>query len=169
MYALTIKQPWASAIVLGLKSVENRTWPTGYRGPLAIHAGLRVDPEGVEILATAGIDPGALFEGPGLPDRGPGLFGAQGPQGLPRRAIVGVVDLVDVVRYPTGDHGRGPRKRVSRPPDPHGLADDPLACGPWCWILRNSRILPRPIPCPGQQSLWEITDPAILREMQNAE
>lgn len=40
MYALTIKQPWASAIMAGLKRVENRTWRTDYRGPLAIHAGL---------------------------------------------------------------------------------------------------------------------------------
>lgn len=37
--ALTICQPWAWAIVHGAKRVENRTWPTRYRGWLAIHAG----------------------------------------------------------------------------------------------------------------------------------
>jgi hypothetical protein len=37
--ALTVKQPWASVIATGAKSVENRTWPTKYRGRLAIHAG----------------------------------------------------------------------------------------------------------------------------------
>ena len=37
--ALTVLQPWAWAIAAGHKRVENRTWATGYRGPLAIHAG----------------------------------------------------------------------------------------------------------------------------------
>lgn len=39
MKALTICQPWAWAIVHGAKRIENRTWPTGYRGELLIHAG----------------------------------------------------------------------------------------------------------------------------------
>ena len=40
MKALTICQPWAELIAQGAKRVENRTWRTHYRGPLAIHAGL---------------------------------------------------------------------------------------------------------------------------------
>jgi hypothetical protein len=39
MKALTICQPYAELIMLGEKRVENRTWSTPYRGPLAIHAG----------------------------------------------------------------------------------------------------------------------------------
>ena len=39
MRALTICQPYAHLIVIGEKRVENRTWATRYRGPLAIHAG----------------------------------------------------------------------------------------------------------------------------------
>lgn len=39
MKALTIQQPHASLIASGQKWVENRTWKTSYRGPLAIHAG----------------------------------------------------------------------------------------------------------------------------------
>jgi len=38
MRAITIKQPWASLIVEGLKDIENRTWATKYRGPVLIHA-----------------------------------------------------------------------------------------------------------------------------------
>lgn len=52
MYALTVKQPWASAIMAGLKRVENRTWRTDYRGPLAIHAGSSIDPAGEEVLGA---------------------------------------------------------------------------------------------------------------------
>jgi len=37
--ALTVKQPWASLIMAGLKDVENRTWKTNFRGTLVIHAG----------------------------------------------------------------------------------------------------------------------------------
>lgn len=39
MKALSIRQPYAWLIVNGLKDVENRTWRTGYRGPVLIHAG----------------------------------------------------------------------------------------------------------------------------------
>jgi len=39
MKALTIHQPYAHLIVHGIKKVENRSWVTGYRGPLVIHAG----------------------------------------------------------------------------------------------------------------------------------
>lgn len=39
MKALTICQPYADMILRGEKPIENRTWPTSYRGPLAIHAG----------------------------------------------------------------------------------------------------------------------------------
>ena len=40
MKALTICNPYAWLIATGKKRVENRTWYTGYRGPLASHAGL---------------------------------------------------------------------------------------------------------------------------------
>ena len=39
MYALSIHQPWAWAILNVGKNVENRRWRTRYRGPLLIHAG----------------------------------------------------------------------------------------------------------------------------------
>lgn len=38
MKALTIKAPWAWAIIHAGKDAENRTWATSYRGPLAIHS-----------------------------------------------------------------------------------------------------------------------------------
>lgn len=38
MKTLSIRQPWADLIAKGHKQIENRTWPTSYRGPLLIHA-----------------------------------------------------------------------------------------------------------------------------------
>jgi hypothetical protein len=69
---LTVRQPWASLIVDGIKDVENRSWSTDYRGRLWIHAGAsRVDdePDYRELAADA-----------------------------PRGVVLGSVTLVDVVR-----------------------------------------------------------------------
>ena len=45
MYAITLHQPWASLIALGIKTVETRSWPAPARlmgQTIAIHAGKRV-------------------------------------------------------------------------------------------------------------------------------
>ena len=41
MKVLTLHQPWASLVALGVKTIETRSWSTKYRGPLAIHAGAK--------------------------------------------------------------------------------------------------------------------------------
>ncbi len=46
MKALSIKQPWASMIAEGLKTIETRTWPTFYRGELLIVSSKRPSDEG---------------------------------------------------------------------------------------------------------------------------
>jgi hypothetical protein len=78
MKIISIKQPWASLIVHGLKDVENRTWPTRYRGPLIIHASKRAD----DISATD------------IERR----FGVRLPCELPLGGIVGATEIVDCVR-----------------------------------------------------------------------
>ena len=47
MKAITVRQPWAWAIIYGQKDVENRTRNIAgsYRGPVVIHAGKSLDPE----------------------------------------------------------------------------------------------------------------------------
>ena len=42
MKALTVRQPWAWAIVHAGKRIENRTRRTNFRGRFYIHAGLAV-------------------------------------------------------------------------------------------------------------------------------
>ncbi len=51
MKALSLRQPWASMIADGRKTIETRTWRTRYRGPLAIHASAHP----YEYLPTGGI------------------------------------------------------------------------------------------------------------------
>src|SRR4051812_36591026 len=41
MKCLSIRQPYAFAIVMGYKPVENRDWKTPFRGRVLIHAGLK--------------------------------------------------------------------------------------------------------------------------------
>lgn len=37
-HALSLKQPWATLLALGLKTIEVRRWPTARRGRVLIHA-----------------------------------------------------------------------------------------------------------------------------------
>lgn len=41
MKAMTLWQPYAQAIALGLKKYETRSWATRHRGPIAIHASMQ--------------------------------------------------------------------------------------------------------------------------------
>ena len=77
---LTIRQPWAWAVVHGGKDVENRSWPTQHRGALLVHAGSAFEPDGYEVVKE-------LATRPPPP-----------AQDLVRGAIIGVVDVVDCVR-----------------------------------------------------------------------
>lgn len=44
-YALSIRQPWATLLVYGLKTIEVRRWPTARRGRILIHAARGTDPD----------------------------------------------------------------------------------------------------------------------------
>lgn len=149
MKALTVQQPWAWAIIHAGKTVENRTqrwW--SYRGPLAIHAGLRAnqracfDPRIIHASRQAGNGDWASFDDHGT-------LRPSAPMSLPRGAIIGVVDLVDChtaepgcCDSPWADH---------LPPDP--------------WFGRHVTHLiladPRPIEpiiCRGALGLWTVPD-----------
>jgi hypothetical protein len=87
MRIISIKQPWASLIVAGarnietgeitFKDIENRTWPTKYRGPLLIHASGRPDAISQDEIARR--------------------FGVQLGSDAPVGGVVGVADLIDCV------------------------------------------------------------------------
>ena len=48
MKALSLKQPWTTLIVTGIKPIENRKWSTSYRGQLLMHASKTWDKEGAQ-------------------------------------------------------------------------------------------------------------------------
>lgn len=56
MKVLTIKQPFASLIIEGLKEYEFRTWKTKYRGEFLIHAGKGIDKKAMEKFKCFNLD-----------------------------------------------------------------------------------------------------------------
>ena len=86
MRAITLGQPYASALAYGPKRVENRTWPIprSVRLPavIAIHAGLSDWP-----------DDGVRDLWPDYPSR----------VDLPRRSVLGAMRIVRCVRLPSAD------------------------------------------------------------------
>lgn len=130
--ALTVSQPYASMIASGEKWVENRTWPTRYRGRLVIHAGrgtqyltrgqLEKYPSGVlcsvQLVACVELVRGKV----------------PGEQGLTADAVAQLEAAgVDVAAFCQHEHTEGP----------------------FCWVLQNVRRFREPLPARGMPGLWE--------------
>ncbi len=111
MKAISIQQPWAWAILHAGKDIENRSWSTTHRGDVAVHAT-------------------RMQEGYALP---PGVAPPSDDR-LTLRAVIGIVEIVDVVT-------RSPSRWFT---------------GPFGFVLRNPRVLSRPVPCPGNQRIWTV-------------
>lgn len=82
MKALTIRQPFACAILQLGKDVENRSWRTRYEGPLLIHAAAHREQHPREILAEYMSKPPS----------------SESLRNLPLSCIVGIVEITDCVR-----------------------------------------------------------------------
>jgi len=104
--ALTIRQPWAHAVIHGGKIIENRSWSTKFRGPVAIHAG-RASEEGpfFDFVRDRSLIETIGFTREETPD-------------LPRGAVVGIVDIVDCVASDPSPWFEGPYGFVLENPRP---------------------------------------------------
>ena len=159
MKALTIQQPWASLITMGVKIIETRSWSSKYRGPLAIHAGLKkanidddaevweplLDPDRVGRLRTP-LNLGAVVATCELVAVVPiftvdGLFSASGASNRPRVEAEGDEAWFSV-------SGEGDWQDIS-----DQLSYGDFSPGRFAWLLSN--IIPiDPIPVKGHQGLW---------------
>jgi hypothetical protein len=136
MKCLSIRQPWATLIVLGAKRIENRSWETKYRGPLLIHASAALDCDWNAVL-----EPGELIGPDEEVEVKGGRFVLPAINSLPLSAIIGVVTLADCRRFEDL---------------PKELQEHPFASeGCWCWVLEEPKQLAKPFPCKGQLRLWE--------------
>ena len=132
MKALTICQPYAALIVTGEKLVENREWPTNYRGRLLIHAGKSrqwLDDEDEQDFAERG---------------DPLVFGA----------LVGEATLADVLHIAAIQRG----DYDTRYP---WLRDHAHTHGLWCWVLQDVKRYAQPVPWKGAQGLWDFPEASL--------
>lgn len=153
MKAISILQPWASLIAIGAKKIETRSWPTKYRGPLAIHSS-KIPWRFNGKDKTERLIGLTLWES--------GLY--HEPQDLPYGAVIATCNLVDVrymlqgklFRYENGAVIVG--GEIPMPGEPEISFGD-YTPGRYAWILEDVRQLPEPIPARGQQGLWNWEPP----------
>lgn len=132
--AITIRQPWAGAVVLGIKPTENRTWRTHYRGRILIHAGAQ--------QATI------FSRGPLASPSHQAVAALAGNEWTrPAGAIIGSVELVDC--HPDGG--------CCRPWGESAFTDSDGARRQqvWHWVFEDARHF-APVPCRGRQGLWNV-------------
>lgn len=127
MKALTICQPYAELICRGDKFVENRTWETSYRGPLAIHAG----------KSRAWL----MLSGSGKRDARYDILVSDMRFG----AVVAIATLADCLHI---SKIRADVERYAR------LNEHEHTEGPYCWVLESIATLPAPVLEKGSQGLW---------------
>lgn len=171
MKFLTIRQPWASLISLGVKRIETRSWSTSFRGPLAIHAG-KAKPSRDLVRMGQWLTRWDYGEGRYVMSDGLGKWVA-----LPLGAVVAVCDLIDVVPIhpilsPAADRWVSVLRRRSGPDDAYlrsrderGSVTDRVVTdqlpfgdftpGRFAWLLGNVRPID-PVPMKGAQGLRDL-------------
>lgn len=155
MKALTVRQPWASLIAAGVKTIETRSWSTRYRGPLAIHAGMATADFAENLRLWAAL--GEAWDRPSI-----GAFNHVETHAL--GAVVATCTLADVVPIVDAPGMAGhPRVRISgrpgggahvlRPPDGSAAnVTDQLPLGdftPGRYAFLLTDIKPTTERCPG--------------------
>jgi hypothetical protein len=110
--ALSIRQPWASLILLAGKDVENRSWPTYTRGPILIHA--------AQGMTKKEYEEAMGFAYQIAPHRISKLLfnGLLQADNLQRGGIIGSVNLVDCLRRSESPWFQGPNGFALRDPKP---------------------------------------------------
>ena len=148
MKAITIKQPWASLIVEGIKDIENRTWKTSFRGRVLIHAGMNAAP--FSNSPNAAIIKKFIGE---ITKNGTDY--SQYPFG----SIIGSVDIVDCVVNHASIWAEPEYDTICEVGGCHSPTCD--GCGKsktikaYNWVLANPVKFTKPIIARGKLSFWE--------------
>lgn len=154
---LSLWQPWASLVVLGLKRFETRSWSTRHRGELLIHAS--------QPIARSGIPPNV--EAIAVE-----VWGERWLRAVPFGAIVGSVNLDEVYRVERVDQRSDAdlvtfekRLRLSITEDAREIALGDYRDNRFAWKLSNPQ--PRePIACRGRQRLFNL-DPELVAAFEH--
>lgn len=160
MKALTLHQPWASLVAVGVKTIETRSWSTGYRGPLAIHAAKTAPLDGEEVGEwwwTWDVDHGIIVRQPSDANR------SWREHSAPLGAVVATCDLIDVVPFEVLGFWASPTTPQvtvtdEGPPcwlvDTHQCLYGDFSPGRYAWLLGGIEPMDEPIPARGRRGLW---------------
>lgn len=154
--ALSVRQPWAWAIIHAGKDIENRSWQAvnhglRRRGRVAIHASKGMSQfeyeQAADFMHMLGVTCPAAVD-------------------LLRGGIVGSVDIVDVVQGSNGSSSpwyNGPRGLVLRDPQPCDFIPALGALGYFEWRSADPGIVPAPARwmLPKQPAAAAVTQAAI--------
>lgn len=145
---LTVRQPWALALVLGVKPVENRSWVTPHRGELFIHAGKTWErPEVIAAVLDLLRDAGHQ-----IPSEQPDELAEWHPAGA-SGALVGRVNLTHIC-----SDGLDATRAVFMP----SSCSDWAEAGQHHWQMRDARTFSEAIPMRGYQQVWTTAIPSEL-------
>lgn len=133
MKFLSLWQPWATLMALGVKRYETRSWAADYRGDLVIHAAKRIEWDYAS----------ALYRDLGL----------QPPTSFVTGAALCIVRLDDIepIRELTMYLLANARERLC------GDYRD----GRYAWKTSDLRVLPEPVKMRGAQGLRTVEDDAL--------
>lgn len=143
MRVLSIKQPWATLIVRGIKRYEARSWQTPFRGQIALHASSGTAPRVFEDIDASDV------LGSIVCSQGWGESADLKP--LPRMAVVGVVDIVRIVPAAQLWDQLSPEDKVLL------SSGDELPPGSFVWELANPVEI-KPVAVLGQLNLWTLPE-----------
>lgn len=147
MKAITIKQPWASLIVEGIKDIENRTWkcPEKHIGQrVLLHASKTPDKINLDVEGQATVKEIKLLSALNRADEDD-LYGC----------IIGSVEIVDcVINHPSVWAEHSAKKEI-RKNKAGVIFIDEIEIPVYNWVLANPILFPEPIPAKGKLSFWE--------------
>lgn len=133
--ALSLLQPWASLVVMGMKKIETRSWQTTYRGTLFIHASL-----GKKGKALVNEVPFSKY----ISD-----FDA-----LPFGAVIGQVNLDDIVPVENLFYSDAMLNTLTLEEKAFG----DYTKGRYAWLFSEAVMFDKPIPVKGGLGLWKYGD-----------
>ena len=146
MKAISLWQPWASLLVLGEKKIETRSWDTGYRGPLLIHAAKRQNISELIALCADDIYDRALRRAFGIaPDD---IIVNALLEKMPFGCIIGKVDLEQTESTETF--------KVSGMLSDQEIALGNYDDGRYGWELENPIKFDHPVAYKGSQGFFEV-------------
>ncbi len=165
MRAISLWQPWATAVAVRAKRIETRHWSTDYRGPLLIHAAKRCNK--TEMRDYAGdrhwldaLRPAGATQAGCAP-----LW-----ELLPLGAVVAVCNLVDCrpsESFTTMELD-GLRRHEGEPQH-WGWSERMMGNfepGRFGWVLDNIHPLRQPIPFKGGQSFFDVPRFLVAQDLE---